>query len=256
MRKVGLGLVILLLVALVGGGGYFFIYPMVVETNQMNDEKVENVGKVLGAKDYYEETVGELGAKQQPATFADDKLSPSQKVIKGLMNDRESLIDDNKKLERRIAELKSEILALEEYKATNERYAPLNAAEEKAVVESMVKRFLIDSEDAVRFSNLQIEIMAATAAKEYAEFTGRNRLMLSDADRTELVEEHLTPFAFCVGDGVDVAANSSREMRAVSYYMRSEDSSRITPILLKDLKAVLAPCKADLFAALSIATQR
>jgi len=252
VRKVMIGLAIILALALLGGGGYFFIYPMVIEQNEANDTTFENAGKAMGAGDFYEETEGVLGAKQQPATFADDKLSPSQRVIRGLMDDREELIQGNKKLERRIDELIAEVKTLEDYKETNERFAPLNAAEEKSVVESMVKRFLIDSEDAVRFSNMQIEIMAAAAAKEYSLFIGRNRLMLTDEERAKMVEEHLTPYAFCVGDGVDVAANNNRELRAVSYYMRSEDASRITPILLKDLKAVLKPCNTDLFAGLSL----
>jgi len=252
VRKVITGLLVLIVLGLLGAGGYFFVYPMIVEQNAAADASFENAGKALGAGDFYEETEGVLGAKQQPATFADDKLSPSQKVIRGLMDDREELIQGTKKLERRIDELTAEIQSLENYKKTNERFAPLNAAEEKAVVEAMVKRFLIDSEDAVRFSNMQIEIMAAAAAKEYSQFIGRNRLVLTDEERARMVNEHLTPFAFCIGDGVDVAANNSREMRAVSYYMRSEDSSRMTPILLKDLKAVLKPCKTDLFASLNL----
>lgn len=251
MRKAITGVMIILLLALVTGGGYFFLYPMFVDVSEQNEKEFEGAAKAMGAADFYEETEGVLGAKQKPATFADDKLSPSQKVIRGLMDDREELIQGNKKLERRIDELTAEIKALEDYKETNERFAPLNAAEEKAVVEAMVKRFLIDSEDAVRFSNMQIEIMAAAAAKEFGEFIGRNHLMLTDEERAKMVDEHLTPYAFCVGDGVDVAANNNRELRAVSYYMRSEDASRITPILLNDLKAVLTPCRTDLFAALS-----
>ncbi len=247
-----MGVFILLILGLLGSGGYYFIYPMVVKQSADNAKEFEGAGKALGAQDIFEDTEGVLGAQQKPATFADDKLSPSQKVIRGLMDDREVLIKGNKTLERKIDELKSEISSLEHYRDTNERFAPLNAAEEKAVVESMVKRFLIDSEDAVRFSNMQIEIMAAAAAKEYSQFVGRNRLILTDEERTKMVEEQLTPFAFCIGDGVDVAANNNRELRAVSYYMRSEDASRITPILLGDLKAVLKPCRTELFADLSM----
>lgn len=252
MRKVMSVLGVLLLVGLLVGGGYFFVYPMMKQQAAENASEFADAGKALGAKDFYEDTEGVLGAQQKPATFADDLLSPSQKVIRGLMDDREVLIQGNKKLERKIDELKSEIASLEHYRDTNERFAPLNAAEEKAVIETMVKRFLIDSEDAVRFSNMQIEIMAASAAKEYSQFVGRNRLILTDEERAKMVEEHLTPFAFCIGDGVDVAANNSRELRAVSYFMRSEDPSRITPILLSDLKAVLKPCRTELFAALSM----
>lgn len=229
----------------------FVVYPMMMETHEANYVNLEDVGEALGAKEIYEETTGELGAKQMPSTFADDKLTPTQKVIKGLVDDRDSLIQDNKVLEDRIAELKLEIAALENYKETNERFAPLNAAEEQAMVESLVKKFLINSEDAERFSTLQIEVMSAVSAMEFSKFVGRNRLILDDKQRKSLVDRHFPEFAFCVGDGVDVAANSNRELTAISYFIRSQDPSRISPVLLQDLETVLKPCQNALFANLS-----
>ncbi|MCV6587829.1 MAG: hypothetical protein OIF57_02200 [Marinobacterium sp.] len=251
MRNIVIGVIALLIIGLLGAGGYFFAYPLLKEQAEANSKEFEGTGAVLMTNEIYQETQGTLGAKQVPATFAEDVLSPSQRVIKGLKEDREELILDQKKLERRIDELKVEIQNLEEYKATNERFAPLNAVEEKAIVESLVKRFLIDDEDAVRFSNMQIEIMGASAANEYSTFTGRNRLILTDEERVKMVREHLLPFAFCVGDGVDIAANNNRELRAVSYLVRSGDNSQITPILLQDLNAVMKPCRTELFASLS-----
>lgn len=227
------------------------IGPMVMKTHDENYVKLEDVGEALGAKIFYEESTGELGAKQLPATFAEDQLSPTQKVIKGLINDRDSLIEDNKVLEQRISSLKMEIAALEQYKANNERYAPLNAAEEAAIVEGVVKKFLVNSPDANRFSNLQIEVMSASSAQEYSKFAGRNQLILEDEARDQFIERHFPEYAFCVGDGIDVAANSNRELRAISRYIRSKDASQMSPILLEDLKTVLQPCQTALFTRMS-----
>ncbi|MBY4678666.1 DUF3450 domain-containing protein [Marinobacterium arenosum] len=256
MRKVLTLLITLFILGSLGAAGWLFVYPTMMATHEQNQVELEKFGEVVIPRDFYSETTGNLGAKQQPATFAEDKLTPSQKVIQGLMDDRDSLIQANRELREQIDALKQQIAQLEAYKETNERFAPLNAAEEQQVVEGLMTQMLVNMEEAERFSTLQIEVMSSSAAIEYGKFIGRYRMILTEEERQALVEKYFPAYAFCVGDGVDIAANSRRELTQIAYFLRSGDDSQIPAILRQDLETVLEPCQSALFSALEAERQQ
>lgn len=243
-------IVIPVVLAILGGGG-FYAFNHMQSQHAENLQELEKFGFTVLPSTTYEESEGELGTKQLPATFAEDKLTPTQKVIRGLMDDNEQLIEEQKGLERQIDDLKQQIAELENYKKLNEHFAPLSITEEVAAVEKQLKQLLIDSPDARRFSNLQIEAMSAASGNEYKKFIGGKRLILSENERESLVKTYMPEFSFCVGDGIEIAANSPREERLITTFFRKQDISILPNNLKADLDTVIKPCQTALYERLS-----
>lgn len=245
-----LGVIVPVVLAIVSVGGYF-AYNTMQGQHEQNLKDLEKFGFTVLPSSTYTESTGELGTKQLPATFAQDKLTPTQKVIKGLMDDNEQLIEEQKELQKTIDALKAEIAQLNDYKKLNEHFAPLTIAEEINAVESQLKTLLVDMPDARRFSNLQLEAMSAASGNEYKKFIGGKRLILSTSERESLVKDYLPSYAFCVGDGIEIAANSPREERLITTYFRKQDSTQLSVNLKADLDTVVKPCQTALYARLS-----
>ncbi|WP_299177462.1 hypothetical protein [uncultured Neptuniibacter sp.] len=239
-------IVVPIVLILLGGGGYF-AYNEMQGQHEKNLKDLEKFGFTVLPTSTYTESTGELGNKQLPATFAESKLTPTQKVIQGLMNDNEQLLEEQKALKSQIDGLKAEVAALENYKKLNEHFAPLTITEEIAEVEKQLKTLLIDLPDARRFSNLQIEAMSAASGNEYKKFIGGKRLILSETEREALVRDYMPEFAFCIGDGIEIAANSPREERLITAYFRKPEDSALSADLQADLTTVIKPCQTALY---------
>ncbi|MDI3325981.1 hypothetical protein QKW35_16500 [Pontibacterium granulatum] len=259
-----LAIVTPIVLGVLGVGGYYGSQAL-MQNDAANNKDLEKFGLTVlpksptptptqddeELKDIYKKSTGVLGATQEVATFADDKLSPTQKVIKGLMNDKDQLVQDKEELYDEIAQLKAKIAELEEYKRLNEHFAPDKISEELAKVKARLKKNLLNSPSAARFNNRQIDIVSSASAVEYDKFIRRNRLILSDFQREELVNIYLPEFAFCLGDGVDIAANSAVEERDLVRFFETQDISILKPALRQDLDTVLTPCQEALHEQLS-----
>jgi len=249
-KLIMIGVIVPVVLALLSGGGYL-VYNEMQGQHAQNLKDLEKFGFTVLPTNTHSESTGELGVKQLPATFAEDKLTPTQKVIRGLMDDNEQLIEEQRALNEQIETLKQEVAALQNYKKLNEHFAPLTIIEEVAAVERQLKKLLLDMPDARRFSNLQIEAMSASAGNEYKKFIGGKRLILSDNERELLVRDYMPEFSFCVGDGIEIAANSPREERLITTYFRKQDDSLLPLNLKADLDTVIKPCQTALYARLS-----
>ncbi len=249
-KLIMIGVIVPVVLALLSGGGYL-VYNEMQGQHAQNLKDLEKFGFTVLPTNTHSESTGELGVKQLPATFAEDKLTPTQKVIRGLMDDNEQLIEEQRALNEQIETLKQEVAALQNYKKLNEHFAPLTIIEEVAAVERQLKKLLLDMPDARRFSNLQIEAMSASAGNEYKKFIGGKRLILSDNERELLVKDYMPEFSFCVGDGIEIAANSPREERLITTYFRKQDQSLLPLNLKADLDTVIKPCQTALYARLS-----
>ncbi|WP_372833413.1 hypothetical protein [Pontibacterium sp.] len=251
-----LTLVVPIVLGVLGVGGYYG-YNALIKQEANNNKDLEKFGLAVlpqstsapSATDekerhaIYQQSTGVLGTTQEVATFADEKLSPTQKVIRGLMSDKEVLLEEKKKLNEDIDTLKARIAELEEYKRLNQHFAPDKISAELAKVKARLKKHLLNSTSAARFNNRQIEIISGASAVEYDKFIRRNRMILSDFQREELVSIYLPEFAFCLGDGVDIAANSASEERKLVRFFEEQDITLLTTALKQDLDTVLTPCQ-------------
>jgi peptidoglycan hydrolase CwlO-like protein len=126
-------IIIPVLIAVLGIGGYF-AYNEMQGQHAKNLQDLEKFGFTVLPSNTHSESKGVLGEKQLPATFAQEKLTPTQKVIQGLMDDNDQLIEEQQQLKDQIEKLKAEVAALENYKKLNEHFAPLTIAEEITAV--------------------------------------------------------------------------------------------------------------------------
>ncbi len=250
MKKiVVLGVILPIIIAVLGVGGYF-AYQEMQGQHAQNLKDLEKFGFAVLPTEF-QETKGELGQNQLPPTFAEDRMTPTQKVIKGLMEDNDQLIEEQQGLRMEIASLKAHIAELENYKKLNEHFAPLTIAEEITAVEKQIKKLLVDMPDARRFNNLQLEAMSASVGNEYKKFIGGKRLILSSKEREDLIKAYMPEYAFCVGDGIEIAANSPREERLITSYFRQQKDGILSSDLKTDLETVTKPCQTALYARLN-----
>ncbi|MFT5706301.1 MAG: polyhydroxyalkanoate synthesis regulator phasin [Oceanospirillaceae bacterium] len=234
-------------VAILAGGGYF-AYTMLQAKTEENLKNLESTGDLLVGSSHSSKEE-ELSEEEMAPTISKD-MRPSRKIVRSLQKENVNLSIEIIELRNLVENLKKEIEDLEEYKLTNKRFAPKRLKDEMADIESKVKSFLLNSEDAGRFGSIQIEIMAAASALEYKEYIIRNRLMVTKQQREKLAVEFLPGYAFCVGDGIELAANNSNEYNLVAKKFRGEENLSLPVKLQKDLDSVISPCQNSLRAQL------
>ena len=237
-----IGVIAFFVVALLGGGG-FFAYSKLQKKTDENAEKLGGVGEML-VGDRYKATDGSKQEALKPTIMQQQQdLVPSRKVVRALQKENIKLSIQIIRLKEQVKGLSEDVAELEEYKSTNQRFAPLRLKDEMAEIEMQVKSFLLDSEDAERFTTMQIEIMAAASSLEYRAYIMRNRLMVTKSQRSRLAAEYLPGYAFCVGDGIELAANNSKEFNLLASKFRGIENVRLPDRLKKDLDSVMTPCQ-------------
>lgn len=249
--KVGMLLLLLIPMALVIGATVsFFLYDRMQQQHQLNLADLEKFGYEMVPSNTYTESMGELGAKQLPATFAEKKLTPTERVIRGLMQDKENLLAEQQTLKDEIAALKRQIAEFAEYKKLNSHFAPETFAEELKRTKAQLKNTLIRLPEAERYSNTQLEIMAAAGMQEYKRFVSANHLMLEPAQKALILRNHLPSYAFCIGNAVELAANSRQEQQLLIDWFNQPDAVSLPPALAGDLDKLLPTCRLPLRQAL------
>jgi len=234
-----------LLLAILGVGGYFVWQAMHMQQSE-NEAILQKFGFEIMPANPYTESEGVLGQKQLPATFAEDNLTPVEKVIHGLMQDREQLLKDNAALQQEIEQLQQQVAELERYRDTNELLAPETLAQELARTRTELETALRALPEAQRFSKFWIQMMSGAALSEYRRFLEANRLMIDAPTRKQLMENDLINYAFCIGNAVELAANSADEVRSIADWLEQPGTTRLSTALQEDLNTVLPPCQAPL----------
>jgi hypothetical protein len=242
VKSIILILIVPLILSGLGIGGYILYQRMDAQQAQ-NNIGLERFGYEMVGSSRSVITIGKTGTVQLPPTFDEDKLTPTQKVIHGLIRDKDSLLSENNVLQNELETLKAQLTELTNYKQLNEHFAPQHLKDELKSVEHQLKALLIRTPEAERFSTIQIEIMSAAGAAEYKVYITRNRLMLSEDKKQIVVSDYLPAYAFCVGDAVDLAANTHSEERKLASFFRTDESSGLSEALLQDLSTVLSPCQ-------------
>ncbi|MFN3881566.1 MAG: hypothetical protein ACK4L8_09085 [Nitrincola lacisaponensis] len=232
-------------VILVGTLG-FFAFGALQSQHERNQVDLEKFGFDLRGTSQFERSEGILGETQLPSTFGTENLTPAERVVHSLVRDRENLIIENRTLRQQIEALETQLQSYEEDRRMAEYFMPENFNQELQRVERMLLTYLRQSADAQRFSNFRLEIMAAAGRMEYQRFVEANMLMLDAVQRTEIVVDFLPAFMFCVGDAIDLAANSFNEEREIRDFFGNPEQQRLSPEIQEDLDIVLPPCQREL----------
>ncbi|MBV0932918.1 hypothetical protein [Marinobacterium weihaiense] len=247
LNKLGILLLVLIpMLLIIGGTVSYFAYQKMQQQHQTNLAELEQFGYEMVPTDIYSKTMGELGAEQLPATFAEKKLTPTERVIRGLMRDKENLLAEQQALFDEIDALKQRIAELEDYKRLNKHFAPESFADELARIKSVLKSTLARMPESEPFSNIRLDVMAAAGTQEYERFVTANRLILDRAHKAKVVEELLPAYAFCVGNAVDLAANSRQEEHLLHNWFSQPDNNPLPRALADDLNTLLPACQLPL----------
>ncbi|MBQ0757924.1 MAG: hypothetical protein KBT54_12515 [Amphritea sp.] len=232
-----------LLIILVAAG--YFIFSGISEQQDENRKKVEGFGEMVIPTD---SGPGNPATDPELApTIGQNKMSSTQRVISNMKNERVKLLDEAIEMREQITSLKAKVAELELYRTTNERYAPHSFNEEVSKVHTRMKQLLVSQEEARRFTSTQIKGMAAASAQEYRRYLTSRKLLLDPDQIDTVVTNHLPIYAYCIGDGMDIAANDRSEEQMVIEYFKTEKTELMGSRLKSDLKAIIAPCQ-ELFA--------
>jgi hypothetical protein len=229
------------LIAALASGGYF-TYRKIQSQHASTQLELEQLG-------YFSAGTPGTGPNQAPsseqlkARMQSSTPTPVQQLIYNLTEEKEKLTLANQTLQAQLDSAQEQVKSLQEYRQLNEYFAPKNFDQKISQVETDLRSYLRRLPDADRFSDLQIDIMAIASALEYRRFAQQNRLMLDQAEHDRIMNDYLPGYAFCTGDAVEVAANSSHEERMLAQYLRTNDRSLLSTALRQDLLTVIKPCQ-------------
>lgn len=229
-----------ILLVILGVAGYF-IYNALMEQHRENTEKVEEFGELVIPGDIKSELL-DPNSTLTPS-IPESRLSPSERVILTLKLERSKLVEEAIQMRAQITELEEKVAELEEYKRVNKRYSPHSFDEEVSQVHTRIKQFLASQEESRRFTRNQLKGMSAAAAKEYKRFIKQHKLVLEPTDIDTVITEHLPLYAYCIGDGMDVAANNRSEELFIIEYFKTNKTVLMSNRLQSDLQAVMRPCQ-------------
>lgn len=247
LGKVGVLLLVLVpLLLSIAGVASYFAYQKMQAQHEINLADLEKFGYEMVPSNTYTESVGELGAQQLPATFTEKKLTPTERVIRGLMQDKENLLAEQDALKSEIQALQQQILELQEYRRLNEHFAPETFEDELIRTKAQLKAILARMPEAEQFSNIKLEIMAAAGMQEYRRFVSANRLMLDQPQRAIIVRDHLPAYAFCVGNAAELAANNRNEERLLIDWFNNPNNTSLPAMLAEDINKLLPACQSPL----------
>ncbi len=252
-NKLALIIGIPLLLILLGIGGYM-LYSILMAQTAENNKSLQNFGDSVMPKDSRYDLEGE-DSHLAPSIDTDPNMSPNQKIIAKLRSERRQMGLELDNLKAEVITLQAQVELLEEYKRTNERYAPYSLDEEISLIHTRVKQLLAGHAETRRFNRRQIESMSAAAAQEYRRFITINKLALDQGQIDTVVNEHLPAYAFCIGNGVDIAANSKEEEQMAVEFFKTRNEALMPAGLLSDLKVVSKPCRENLYGRLAYLTQ-
>ncbi len=237
-----IGVPLALIVAAASG---YFIYTTISAQQAENRKKVEQFGELVIPLDA-SMTDADILNNLAP-TIPKEDMTPTQRVISALKDERVKLLNEAEVMREEISTLQTRVAELEEYKVTNERYSPNSFNEEVSKVHTRMRQLLASQKESRRFTNNQLKGMAAAAAQEYRRYLTMHKLLLDQDQIDKVVTSHLPVYAYCIGDGMDIAANNRTEELLVIEYFKTEKTDLMSSRLKSDLKAIIKPCQ-ELFA--------
>jgi hypothetical protein len=236
------GLAVVLIPSL-GIGGYF-LYLKMDRMHEENAKSLSNFGinVIPVSQSANGVSIGIEGQTQLPPSIPEKKLSPTEKVIIALSNDKEALMTELNSAQQQIETLEIELALLKSYRTENERYAPGPLREERSRAIEHLSAFFEQSRDAARFSAFQKEAMTLASANIYMVILRKYRLSFDQTQKDTIIKNHLPQYGFCLGDGIPFLANNLQEQKVLLGYLKSGDVTRLSKELEEDFQAITRPC--------------
>lgn len=172
--------------------------------------------------------------------------SPTNQLISSLEADKAKLLARVITLQKMFDDQTQELDELKQYHQSTDRYAPLPAAEERKRAHEMLNRLFDQLRETNRFSEFQKQAMSLAAANHYSTFSKKNRLILDEQTKDEIINNLLTRYAFCYADSLRFAVNDALSERQLLNALREQDLEYMPPALQRSVNEFTLPCAEQL----------
>ncbi|RDE22659.1 hypothetical protein DV711_08745 [Motiliproteus coralliicola] len=172
--------------------------------------------------------------------------SPTNQLISSLESDKAQLLARVISLKQQLEDQTKELAELEQYRQGTERYAPLPIAEERKRAHEILNQLFEQLRETNRFSNFQKQAMSLAAANHYAAFSRKNRLILNEQTKDEIINNLLTRYAFCFADNLKFVIDNALSERQLLNALREQDLEYMPPALQRTVAEFTQPCAEQL----------
>ncbi|MFT6916877.1 MAG: hypothetical protein ACJAWL_003220 [Motiliproteus sp.] len=176
----------------------------------------------------------------------DLSLSPTELLIQSLSHGKERVLAQANLLKQELARQTQEIADLKRYQDTTARFAPLPALEERDRAQMLLLAYLQESRDARRFNRFEKQAMSYAAANHYAGFSTRQRLVLNETIKDQIIQNLLPRFGFCYGDGLKFIIDNHQQERQVINFLQKQDREYMDVPLALKVTSITKPCEEQL----------
>ncbi|MEH6469867.1 MAG: hypothetical protein V7752_01340 [Halopseudomonas sp.] len=181
-----------------------------------------------------------------PGPDIDPSMSPTEQLIQSLSYDKKMMLAKANRMKQQLDQQIQELAELKGYHDQTERYAPLPALEERDRAQAILIDYLEETRDAKRFNSFEKQAMSFAAANHYAAFSKRHQLVLNEALKDQIIENHLPSFGFCFGDGLKFAIDNRLQERQLINALREQDSEYVDSSLAQQIDTITLPCAEQL----------
>ncbi|MFT5722481.1 MAG: hypothetical protein ACI9W6_002810 [Motiliproteus sp.] len=185
-------------------------------------------------------------SSEPSANTIDLSLSPTKQLIQSLGKGKETALKQAQRLKQQLVRQTQEIAELKRYQDTTERFAPLPTLEERNRAQKRLLAYLEESQDARRFNRFEKQAMSYAAANHYAGFSTRQRLVLNETIKDQIIQDLLPRFGFCYGDGLKFIIDNHQQERQLINYLNKQDREYMDIPLAQKVTTIAQPCEKEL----------
>lgn len=236
LPKPVLAIIGLILLAGLAIGGYF----LSIAISKAHEENMSNLAGFGSIVTPGGESVD--NSNVLAPTLGEPKISTTDKIIISLTAEKNTLVAELDDALAQIKILEDEVALLNNYRETNERYAPRLMTEEREFAVKTLTGYLDSAPEAEQFDDFQRKVMIEQTANKYVDIVRRFSLQVSEEDRRKLMEEYLPAYAFCIGKDIGLVANTRLEQVKLLLYFKNKDSSTLSSEVYEDVQTIEAPC--------------
>lgn len=176
----------------------------------------------------------------------DSALSPTEQLIQHLNHDKAIILNKASLLREQLNQQIQELAELKSYHDGTERFAPLPTLEERNRAQGLLLDYMQKSRDAKRFNSFEKLAMSYAAANYYAHFSTRQRLVLTEAIKDQIIQTTLPNFGFCYGDGLKIIIDNHQQERQLIKALQEQDSEYIDASLAQQIAPITKACEEQL----------
>lgn len=210
------------------------------EVNQLLDHRQTNSPAIPLSTAQSDSPTSSQADASSPAITAD--MSPTEQLIQALSFEKKQSLAQVVKLKKLLDERAQQLAELKQYHDSTDRYAPLPTREERDRAYGQLSAYFEETGDAGRFNSFEKQAMSFSAANTYVEMIKRNRLVLTEPLKDQIISDHLPGYSFCFGDGLKFVIDNRLQQRQLINALREQDNEYMSDKLVQQIQTITTPC--------------